>query len=134
MITQYDESGSIPADVQNIVANSVSLGDYYILMRTGENRYSALIQNMITKSVEQLDFTRPTYNGMYEVTRSESTFDYSFDNEYYIYSNIGFGKSLDLPIYDAVTAYSVGGLVCFLVLFILLKEVLFRPWLSSKRR
>ena len=59
MITQYTESYSAPStQIQNIVANKVSLLDQYILMQTGQYEYTALIKNMASKETREITITR----------------------------------------------------------------------------
>lgn len=135
MITQYTTNyGTIPTDVANIVANSVALGDKYILMRTGEYEYSALVKTPYEDNAELLVFRRTSSNSTYTVTRSRADYAYQCYNEYYVYSNDGLGRSLDIPAYHATTSYSLGAIVIFCCLGILFKEVLLRPWLKSDRR
>ena len=71
MITQYSESYSSPSsEIQNIVANSVSLLDKYVLFQTGDNEYTALVKNLASKDIEQIRIYRGTgtgYNNRYYV-------------------------------------------------------------------
>lgn len=135
MITQYTTSyGTIPSDFVNLVANSVALGDKYILMRTGEYEYTALVKTPYEDKAELIVCRRTSNNSTYTVTRSKADYAYQCYNEYYVYSNDGVGKSLDIPAYQATTSYGIGAIVIFLCLWILFKEVLFRPWLKSSRR
>lgn len=129
MITQYSEYSSISADIQNIVANSVSLLDQYVLMQTGENEFTALIKNVANKKVEKIIISRTSsgYNNRFNVVRVQTTdFSHQVTNEYYTFSNIGFGKSLDIPSYDGVLTYSVASLTVVVFLAILFKGVLFK--------
>ena len=128
MINQYNSYGSISSDIQNIVANNVSLLDSYILMQTGENEYTALIYDNATKKTEQLRFYRTSgnYSSSWRIERTESTFDYQLTNEYYCYSNVGFGRSLSLPVYQAVTSFSLCSITVLLFFAVIFKGVLFR--------
>lgn len=128
MITQYSSYGSISSDIQNIVANNVSLLDSYILMQTGENEYIALIYDNATKKTEQLRFYRTSsnYSNAWRIERTESTFDYNLTNEYYCYSNVGVGRSLSLPVYQAVTSFSLCSITVLLFFAVMFKGVLFR--------
>lgn len=137
MITQYTESYSSPsADIQNIVANSVSLLDQYVLMQTGENEYTALIKNMASKEVEEITISRAStsgYNTRYVVDREEiKDFSWNVSNEYYTYSNCGFGKSLDIPSYEGALTYGVTALTVLVFFGVIFKGVLFKC-LRSKR-
>lgn len=137
MITQYTDSyGSITADIQNLIANKVSLLDQYILMQTGQYEYTALIYNPASKTTKQYTITRSSnnYNSYYTVAESDvNSFEYSVSNEYYTYSNVGYGKSLDLPVYDGVISHSLAFMTCVLVFAILFKGVLFKC-LSHRRK
>ncbi len=131
MITQYSDSYSSPsADIQNIVANSVSLLDNYVLMQTGENEYKALVKNLASKEVEEITISRIStsgYNNRYTVSREEvSDFSWNVSNEYYTYSNCGFGKSLDIPAYDGALTYGVTALTVLVFFAVIFKGVLFK--------
>lgn len=126
---QYSSYGSISSDIQNIVANSVSVLDKYILMQTGEYEYTALIQNVANKEVEEITITRngSNYSSIYSVSRKMvSDFDYSVSNEYYVYSNCGIGKSLDIPSYEGIRTYSITGLTVLVFFAVLFKGALFK--------
>ncbi len=137
MITQYTDSYSSPsADIQNIVANSVSLLDQYVLMQTGEYEYTALVKNLASKEVEEITVTRSStsgYNTRYLVCREEvEDFSWKVTNEYYTYSNCGFGKSLDIPSYQGALTYGVTALTVLVFFAVIFKGVLFKC-LSQKR-
>lgn len=131
MITQYSESySSIGSDIQNIVANNVKALDSYILMQTDQYEYTALIYNNASKECEKLVFSRSSsssYNSIYTVTHSTDTFDYEITNEYYVYSNVGQGKSLDLTnLYTGITAHATAVIMCVICFAIVFKGVLFK--------
>lgn len=130
MITQYTEYGTISSDVQNLVANSVSVLDQYILMQTGEYEYTALVKNMASKQVEEIKVTRGAstgYNTRYSVTRTNGAeFDFNVSNEYYVYSNVGYGKSLDIPAYEGVRTYGIAGVTVLLFFMVVFKGALFK--------
>lgn len=137
MITQYSDSySSIGSDIQNIVANNVKALDSYVLMQTGQYEYTALIYNNASKECEKLVFTRSSasgYSNTYSVSRSDSSFDYKITNEYYVYSNVGQGKSLDLTnLYTAITAHATAVIMCVICFAIVFKGVLFKC-LNRKR-
>ena len=48
------------------------------------------------------------------------------DNEYYVFSNIGYGKSLDLPVYDGVISFSLMIISCVLLFAVVFKGALFK--------
>lgn len=131
MITQYTENyGSISTDIQNIVANNVKALDSYVLMQTGQYEYTALIYNNASKECEKIVFSRQSntsYNSNYTVTRSEDTFEYKITNEYYVFSNVGQGKSLDISnLYTGITAHATAVIMLVICFAIVFKGVLFK--------
>lgn len=130
MITQHSEYGSITADIQNLVANSISVLDSYILMQTGQYEWRALIKNQATNEVEEIIVTRSSggsFGNNYTVRRVDgSEFKYQVNNEYYVYSNVGYGKSLDIPSYEGVRTYGITALTCLVFLMVVFKGGLFK--------
>ena len=129
MITQYSDYGSIGSDIQNLVANSVSILDQYILMQTGEYEYTALIKNLASKDVEEITVTRgnSNFNSQYSVKRQNgANFDFSVSNEYYVYSNVGYGKSLDIPAYEGIRTYGITSLTVLIFFMVVFKGALFK--------
>lgn len=125
-MTQYSDYSTVPTAIQNIVANKCQLLDQYILFQTGQNEYTALIHNPVTKETTSYIFTRSNnYNSQYTIRQSSADWSYNVTNEYYCYSNIGYGAALDLPVVEGVTAHSGAVLVCVLMLAIMFKGVLF---------
>ena len=131
---QYVSTGTIPQAVRDLVANKCQLLDEYILMQTGETEYTALIRNLVTKEVTQWRFTRANNYGNYTVSKTAGTWAYTVINEYYCYSNIGYGAALDLPVVDGIQAHASAVLVSVLMLAIMFKGVLFPCLGRSKRR
>lgn len=139
MITQYTNSNgysSTDSTVQATVANKISLLDQYILMQTGEYEYTALVRNPFTKKTTQYKFTR---NGNYSsgyslVTSSEVEWDYKVTNEVYVFSNMGRGRALDLPVYEGVISHSLIIICCAMLFAIVYKGVLFKCLDRVKRR
>lgn len=129
MITQYNGGySSIPADFQNLIANKCNILDRYIIMQTGENEYSGLIYNPCTKECKQYTLSRSSsnYNSYYVLNERAGEFEYSISNQYYVFSNDGVGKSLELPITNSVTAFSMLIISCTLMFAIVFKGVLFK--------
>lgn len=129
MITQSSDYGSIGSDVQNLVANSVSVLDQYILMQTGEYEYTALIKNIASKDVEKIVIRRDTvnYDKKYYVERSNGlNFDYKVSNEYYVFSNVGIGKSLKIPSYEGIRTYGITSLTVLVFFMVIFKGALFK--------
>lgn len=139
MITQYTNSNgysSTDSTVQTTVANKISLLDQYILMQTGEYEYTALVRNPFTKKTTQYKFTR---NGNYSsgyslVTSSGVEWDYKVTNEVYVFSNMGRGRALDLPVYEGVISHSLIIICCAMLFAIVYKGVLFKCLDGVKRR
>lgn len=133
---QSTDYGSIGTDIQNIVANSVSVLDQYILMQTGDYEYTALIKNIANKEVEEITITRATsaYNNKYTVSRKNvSNFDYSVSNEFYVYSNCGIGKSLDIPSYEGIRTYGITALTVLVFFMVVFKGAMFKCLQNRKR-
>lgn len=131
-MTQYTEYGSIPQAVRDLVANKISLLDEYILLQTADYEYTALIRHP-GGDVQQIVISRASNYGTYSVSISDGAWDYSVSNEYYCYSNVGYGASLDLPVMEGVTAHATVILACALMFAIIFKGVLF-PCLDRSRR
>lgn len=134
--TQSTDYGSIGTDIQNLVANSVSILDKYVLMQTGEYEYTALIQNVANGEVEKIIVTRDSsnYSSKYSVKREiGSDFDFSYSNEYYCFSNCGFGKSLDIPSYEGIRTYGLTGLTVLVFFMVVFKGALFKCLENRKR-
>ena len=131
MIEQYTESySSIGSEIQNIVANNISLLDSYVLMQTGQYEYTALIYDNVRKECEKIVFSRSSsssYSSTYTVGREEDVFEYTITNEYYVYSNIGQGRSLDLSnLHTGVTAHATAVIMLVICFAIVFKGVLFK--------
>lgn len=138
MITQYSTSYVSPSsDIQNIVANSVSLLDKYVLVQTGDNEYTALIKNLASKEIEQITISRQSvtgYNNRFVVDREiVKDFSWNIPYEYYAYSNCGFGKSLEVPAYLGALSYGVTALTTLVFFAVIFKGALFKC-LGRKRR
>ena len=131
-MTQYTDYGTIPQAVRDLVANKISLLDSYILMQTGQYEYTALINKPGLNTCQQIRVYRTGNYSDYAVEISEGTWDYNVTNEYYCYSNVGYGASLSLPVVEGVTAHATVILACALMLAIVFKGVLF-PCLKGKR-
>lgn len=133
-MVQYNSTGTVPQAVRDLVANKCHLLDEYILMQTGEYEYTALIRNPVTKDVSQIVVTRGNNYGAYSVSKSAGQWAYTVTNEYYCYSNIGYGAALDLPVVEGLTAHASAVVVSVLMLAIMFKGVLFPCLDRSKRR
>lgn len=124
-MTQYIDTSTVPQAIRDIVANKVQLLDQYILFQTGQNQFTALVRNPVTKNTTAYTFTRTNNYSQYTMVECPADWSYSVNNEYYCYSNVGYGAALDLPVVDGVTAHAGAVLVCVLMLAIVFKGVLF---------
>ncbi len=130
MVNQYTDSYSSPStQIQNLIANKISLLDQYILMQTGQYEYTALVYNPNSKKCIQYTISRKStsgYSNYYEITEKTADFEYNVSNEYYVCSNVGYGTALDLPVYDGVISHSLI-IICLLMLFaVVFKGALFK--------
>lgn len=136
MITQYRETYSSPSsEIQNLIANKVALLDQYILMQTGQYEFTALVYNPNTKKCIEYTITRSSssgYSNYYTISEAESKFEYSVSNEYYVFSNIGYGRSLSLPVHEGTQSFSLMIICCILCLTIVFERVFFR-WRNGRR-
>lgn len=137
MDNQYLNSSSIPSQIINISNNKVGVLDDYILYCTGEYRYSLLIKSRLPgQSAKLYTFSRSDFGGdrYYTVTFTDNVqFDYSVTNEYYVYSNIGYGQALSPVCYDGLQTFSLVGMSCALFLAIVFKGGLFKCLRQKKR-
>ena len=124
-MTQYDTYSTIPQQVRDIVANKCSLLDEYILFQTGEREYTALIRDMVTRGVTCYTFTRAEDYGVYSVLETVGTWEYTVRNEYYCYSNIGYGAALDLPVFEGVQAHAAVVFTVVLMFLVVFRSSLF---------
>lgn len=128
-MTQYTDYGSIPQAVRDLIANKISLLDSYILMQTGEYEYTALVYKHGINECRQYQVERASGSGygsyLYRLKESAGVWEYTVTNEYYCYSNVGYGAALDLPVVDLSIAHSSVIMACALMLAIVFKGVLF---------
>ena len=135
MISQSLELGQIPQEVLDLFASKIALGDYYVIMQTAPQEFRALVYNPFSKSCQEYLIFQPeglvtwTY-----VHYEDSQWDYSYSNECYVYSNMGVGTELHLPVYDRINSFCSLFLCVTLMFAILFKGVLFPCLLGSKRK
>ena len=125
MMEQYAVAGSVPQLVQDVVANKIQLLDEYVLFQTGEYQYSALIHDLVTDDVTQITFTRSGNYNAYTVEETEGVWAWKLTNEYYCYSNLGYGAALDLPVMEGVQAHASVVFTVVLMFLIVFKSALF---------
>lgn len=128
MITQYTQYSTPPSAVVSLVSNSIGVLDRYVIMQTGQNEYTALIYNMVTKKTDKIRVYRNSGSNTYwQVARlSENSFNYTVTNEYYVYSNDGIGLPVTLPVYQGLITFSVVGLTCLAFFAVIFKGALFK--------
>ena len=130
MIQYTDSFSSCPTEIQNIVANDIAINEIYVLMQTGQNEWTAQIYTLGLGKSRQIKFNRNSqtgYNNYYTVTRSKDIeFKTVYENEYYVFSNMGFGKSLELPVYQGLQTYSLMIISCILLFAVVFKGALFK--------
>lgn len=137
MDSQYVNGSSIPSQVISISNNKVGVLDDYILYCTGDYRYCLLTKSRLPgQNATLYTFSRSSsgsYN-YYTVSVDDSaTFDYNVINEYYVYSNIGYGQALNPVCYDGLQTFSLVGISCALFLAIVFKGGLFKCLRRKKR-
>lgn len=137
MDNQYLNGSSIPSQVVNISNNKVGVLDDYILYCIGEYSYGLLVKSRLPHQKARLyTFSRSGAGGYnyYTVTLTDNVqFDYSVSNEYYVYSNIGFGQALSPVCYDGLQTFSLVSMTCVLFLAIVFKGGLFKCLRLKKR-
>lgn len=132
-MVQYTDYGTVPQAVRDLVANKCQLLDQYILMQTGQQEYTALVRNPVTKETIQYRIYRVNNYNTWTVVQTFGVWEYTVTNEYYCYSNIGYGAALDLPVVEGIQAHAAAVFVCVLMLAIMFKGVLF-PCLDRVKR
>lgn len=137
MDDQYLNSSSIPSQVINISNNKVGVLDDYILYCTGDYRYSLLTKSRLPGQTAKLyTFSRSSSAGynFYTVSFTDNVpFDYLVTNEYYVYSNIGYGQALTPVCWQGIQTFSLAGITCALFLGIVFKGGLFKCLRQKKR-
>lgn len=137
MDNQYLYTSSIPSQVINISNNKVGVLDDYILYCTGEYRYSLLIKSRLPGQTAKLyTFSRSDTSGdrYYNVSFTDNVpFEYNVSNEYYVYSNIGYGQALTPVCWQGIQTFSLAGISCALFLGIVFKGGLFKCLRLRKR-
>lgn len=137
MDDQYLSSSSIPSQVINISNNKVGVLDDYILYCTGDYRYSLLTKSRLPGQTAKLyTFSRSSSSGYnyYTVSFTDNVpFDYQVNNEYYVYSNIGYGQALTPVCWQGIQTFSLAGITCALFLGIVFKGGLYKCLRARKR-
>ena len=121
---QYSEPSPIPETVREITANRCRLLDRYVLFQSAAREYTALIQDPVSGKVTQLLFWLDD-EGQYGVMEIDGTWEYTIHNEYYTYSNLGFGSALDLPVMDGIQAHAAVVFTVCLMFLVVFRSLLF---------
>ena len=116
-----------PSAVQNIIAGNIGLGESYILYETAENEFTTLIKKPFSGEYREIRIYKDNqYNSVWNIERKEvENGNYKVNNEYYTYSNIGYGQPLNLPIYEQITSYSTI-MLCSIILITFVFRKVFR--------
>ena len=129
-MTQYTDYSTVPAQVQNLVAAQCKLLDTYILFQTGNYEYTAKIKSLASKKIRQMRIWRTSSTGYSNYWRMEisdaSDFDFTVTNQYYVFSNVGYGQLLDLHAYKGVQSFSLAAITAVLFFAIIFKGALFK--------
>lgn len=136
MINQYTNSYStIPSDICTIMESKISILDKYVILKTDEYEYSALVYNTATKETVEYRFYRTAQSGYTNIWNIETIenreFTFNITNEYYAVSNVGYGKQLDLDVYQSAPAFCTAIMCITLIFSIVFKGVLFK-WLDRR--
>lgn len=127
MISQYNEIGTVPSQIQQVFAAKISLLDHYVMMRTGEYEYSMILKKPSGEViVYQASRITSGYSNTYEITSyNVDEYRYTYTNEYTLISNESIGTQIDLPVYDYVGAVSQAVFTVLIFFVILYKGLLF---------
>lgn len=128
---QHTELSPIPEQVLEITANRCRLLDRYVLFQTGSAEYTALIQDPVSGKVTQLQFWMSD-DEVFAVMETEGTWQYTVYNEYYTYSNMGFGAALDLPVLNGIQAHAAAVVTICLMFLVVFRSILF-PFRTKRK-
>lgn len=110
--------------------SKISILDKYVILKTDEYEYSALVYNTATKETVEYRFYRSMQSGYTNIWNIETIanreFTYNITNEYYAVSNVGYGKQLDLDVYQSIPAFCTAIMCITLIFSIVFKGVLFK--------
>lgn len=128
-MVQYPES-SISKTWLNVFYSKIGPLDEYVIFQTSENSYGCLIKRIPSKEVIQYNINRIGSNyGSYHYTLTENqnaVWDYTIDNELYVYSNVGAGTMEVLPVHEIMVCWSITAAVCLLFLALVFKGALIK--------
>lgn len=128
-MVQY-ETSSISKTWLNVFYSKIGPLDEYVIFQTSENSYGCLIKRIPSKEVIQYNITRTGSNyGSYYYTLTEiqnADWDYTINNELYVYSNVGAGTMEVLPVHEIMVCWSITGAVCLLFLALVFKGALIK--------
>lgn len=134
MITQYEEPGTIPAQVLETFKAKIGLFDQYVAFRTAEYEYTLIVKH-INGEIKCYRASRQTTSGWsnyYTMVELEGQdFRTTISNELYVYSNIGKGQMLPLPVYEGVGAIALATFWAALIITIVFRGCL-QIWRKSR--
>lgn len=110
MDIQYQYT-TVPADVQTLFASQVGLIDRYIIYAVEQYKYEMLLRkpwgDYELHTVERIQYgTGYNYQYVYNFEETTDT-SYAVRNEYYVYSNIGYGRQIELPVHNYIIPVTV---------------------------
>lgn len=111
MNVQY-EFATVPSDVLTLFGSKVGLLDKYLIYATNQYEYEMLLRkpwgDYELHTVARIN-TGTGYNQYrYDYYMQETNdISYAIKEEYYVYSNIGQGRQIDLPIHNYIIPITV---------------------------
>jgi hypothetical protein len=129
-MVQYDVTSSISKTWLYVFYSKIGPLDEYVIFQTSENSYGCLIKRIPSKEVVQYNITRSGSNYgdyYYELTENQNVeWDYTINNELYVYSNVGAGTMEVLPVHQIMVCWSITASVCLLFLALVFKGALIK--------
>ena len=128
-MVQY-ETSSISSTWLKVFYSKIGPLDEYVIFQTSENSYGCLVKRIPSKEVVQYTITRTGSNYgnyYYELTENQNAvWDYTINNELYVYSNVGAGTMEVLPVHEIMVCWSITGAACLLFLALVFKGALIK--------
>lgn len=119
---QYTSSNSIPSNVRDTLSSKVRPWNDYIILQTGQGQYTLLEKSLFNDDCRSIVAMRSN-DGTYHYTEQESEFDFIVTNETVVYSNIGYGSRLDLPVVQEVNTVCIVALTILVFIWVLFGRV-----------
>lgn len=128
-MTQYTGAGSIGSSHLNLLYSKIGPVDSYIIMRTSDDTVGMLVYDNVTKECTEytIEQTGSNYGSYaYQLYEQPGTWEYTVTNEYYVYSNVGYGSMQVLPVHEIMVCWGVAGLTCLAFVMLMFRGVLIR--------